>query len=138
MGMEKRQTGASAIEELRARLERADREAADGRHFVELAQAYFRFALEHPGQFRLMFGHPCDQPDPERVDAAERTRLVIADRMAQSVAGLRREGFMVGCWSVVHGLAALILDGKLLRDGSGAEPLVESVVVAMVPELVRA
>src|SRR3546814_545678 len=82
--------------------------------------AYVRFALANPGLFRLMFSH-APQSDSE-VSAEENEAAIRAMRMLQENAaallneevgepGARR--FALRAWSLVHGLALLILDGQV-------------------------
>ena len=114
--------------ELRERLLHADESSAPGRQFVEMARIYVHYAEEHPGLFRLMFGHPCSRAHPDTVAAADRAGEVLAARVAQVVDAGVREAFTIGCWSIVHGLAALILDGKLPTEEQSIDALVESVI----------
>lgn len=108
---------ADGFTELTRRLARAnDRAPRLGRRaaLVEAGLAYVGFALEHPGVFRIMFR-------PELVDlcrfaaaseAGDRAygelgRLVrlVHDEDAPALASMH--------WSLVHGLACLIVDGGL-------------------------
>jgi AcrR family transcriptional regulator len=115
------------FQDLRVLLVEADSAAAAGDEFVALAQAYVRFALAHPGRFRLMFGHPCSRSHPETLAAAAEATAVLQVRVAASVPAERREAYLVGGWSLVHGLASLVLDGKLTPDGP-VDDLVRTVV----------
>lgn len=67
---------------------------------TDMAEQYVAFALAHPGLFRLMYGRPTANA------AAARTAEILASR----VAGQARQ---IGAWAMVHGLAVLLLDGKL-------------------------
>ena len=89
--------------------------AADS--FVGMAQAYVRYAMEHPGLFRLMFGGACHRDDPAVAAAVGAVNEVLATRVGAVVSEERREPFMVGCWALVHGLASLVLDGGLSMAG---------------------
>ncbi len=78
------------------------KKAMENRAGRELGEAYVAFALEHPQRFRLMFS---------------RARA-IADLQAQfakSFAHLGADAAAAGAaaWSLVHGLASLILEGRL-------------------------
>ncbi len=76
-------------------------ESCSGR---ELGEAYVRFALAHPQRFRLMFttGEP----------------RATYERFATAFAGSGAEARVAAAaaWSLVHGLADLILDGHLEND----------------------
>jgi AcrR family transcriptional regulator len=116
--------------ELRDALVAADAAAED--RFVAMAQAYVSFAVHNPGLFQLMFGHPCSRSSPETSAAAAETTAVLAERVAAVVPAAQHASFMVGAWSLVHGLAALVLDGKLDVEGQDAlDDLVRSTVVTM-------
>ena len=82
-----------------------------------MGRSYVRYALEHPGLFRLMFGHPCSRSHPDTTAAAAEVTAVLAARVSKLVPEERRQAFMVGLWSLVHGLASLVLDGKLTPGG---------------------
>jgi AcrR family transcriptional regulator len=69
----------------------------------ELGRAYVRFAQTHPQRFRLMF---------------KRRREAMQERFARAFAGLGADANVAGAaaWSLVHGLACLILDRQLPGD----------------------
>jgi AcrR family transcriptional regulator len=98
--------------------QRAASEAAGGGidGFAATGRAYVRFAVAHPGLFRLIFTHA------ELVGGAElgdnpAARLLRANSEALS-GGDAEEArrIMVRSWAVAHGLAMLILDGHLPAD----------------------
>jgi AcrR family transcriptional regulator len=75
-----------------------------------LGEAYVRFALEHPQRFQLMFGGRLARDRHGELRAhAEATH----ERLAKAFAGLGSEARFAAAagWSLVHGLAQLILDG---------------------------
>lgn len=100
-----------------------------------LALAYVKFALAHPGRFRLMFRPDLvDRDDPRYMAASTRALSGFAatitrhkgpspDSMAQ----------IFTSWSTVHGMANLVLDGKAEYLFDGATP--EDFVNAVLPEL---
>jgi AcrR family transcriptional regulator len=67
---------------------------------TDMAEQYVAFALEHPRLFRLMYGRPTANA------AAARPGEIRARGPADPV-------LQVGAWAMVHGLAVLLLDGKL-------------------------
>jgi AcrR family transcriptional regulator len=91
-----------------------DSTAPAGEEFVALGQSYVRFALAHPSLFRLMYGHPCTRYSAEAQAAADDSNAVLMARVARLVPESQQMMFAVGSWSLVHGLASLILDGKLI------------------------
>jgi len=109
---------------------------------VVAAEAYVRFACEHPAHFRVMF-----RPDfvdmerfPEAMACGDRAFAnlpeIVRRLEAAGVPPLPSEtAHVVLYWSVCHGLACLLLDGplagKLPEAASAREPLVRDVVGAM-------
>ena len=74
-------------------------ESLQNRSGRELGEAYVRFALAHPQRFRVMF--------------MTRQAGAMHERFATAFAGLgaEAESAAAAAWSLVHGLAELILDG---------------------------
>jgi AcrR family transcriptional regulator len=68
----------------------------------ELAEAYVRFALEHPQRFRLMFASGRAHADLRAQFGAAFSELGAGASLAAAAA-----------WALVHGLAQLALDGHL-------------------------
>lgn len=108
--------------------------AAQGRDPVDrlrrAGEAYVRFAIEHPGRFRVMFGREISQlPSipPALARAGERSFGVLVDGveavLARWPAGRRPPAQAVAftCWAVAHGAATLWIDGPLRRKGPRAE-----------------
>lgn len=89
--------------------------ALEGRSGRALGEAYVRFALAHPQRFRLMFA---------RGDAA-----AMYERFARAFAGIGAEASVAAAaaWALVHGLAALAIDGHLEKN----EDFVRRVLGAM-------
>lgn len=86
--------------------------ALENRFGRELGEAYVRFALAHPERFRLMFGGQLALDRyPELRAQAEATH----GRLTAAFAGLGAEAKFAAAaaWSLVHGLANLILDRHL-------------------------
>lgn len=85
-----------------------------------IAETYVVSAAEHPHLFRLMFGP--EVADKERYpavrDAGMRAYQLLVDTIAaaQRAGAVRpgeREEIALGHWSMVHGVASLIVDGRL-------------------------
>jgi AcrR family transcriptional regulator len=90
--------------------------ALENRAGRELGEAYVAFALEHPERFRLMFTHARASADLQALFARSFAHLG-ADAAAAGAAA----------WSLVHGLASLILAGRL----EGGDAFVSKVLGAM-------
>lgn len=74
----------------------------------EMGEAYVRFALAQPARFRLMFG--------ARRKAAQETYAAMVSAFRKDGAIADGEKAAAAAWSLVHGLAQLILDGQLSND----------------------
>jgi AcrR family transcriptional regulator len=85
-------------------------------------QAYIRFALGSRARFKLMFRPELTGPDsaPALVPAAQAALETLTAAVVEAQAsGLAPPGdprpLVLTCWSAVHGLASLWLDGPLTR-----------------------
>jgi AcrR family transcriptional regulator len=95
-----------------------------------IGDAYVRFAIEHPGRFRVMFGREISDLPSVPVslgDAAERSFGVLVAAvetvLARWPAGRRPPADAVAftCWTIGHGAATLWIDGPLRRKAPPAE-----------------
>lgn len=83
--------------------------------------AYVKFACEDPALFRLMFGKRQTGDHPALWEAGHRAYAVLADRVAQLTDEATREDFTLAAWSLVHGLASLLVDGQLADRAAPAD-----------------
>jgi AcrR family transcriptional regulator len=92
--------------------------------FHAVGLAYLRFALAHPGQFRVMFGAEA-AADPA-VRSAEAAVFALA---VNEIASAQRQGLIAPgdpqemallAWSTAHGLAVLTIDGLVQWVGLDA------------------
>lgn len=89
--------------------------------------AYVRFATTEPALFRLMFGPVIGgEAGLEALKGAgapafEHLRAGVAAAMP-GLEAQAREDFVLACWSIVHGLSCLLVDGKIppMDDLDGA------------------
>ena len=96
---------------------------------VAMGQTYVRFAVENPALFRLCFRtassiNVLDADISEVGTAMGGLREGIAALMPDDMAEEDRKSAALRAWSLVHGLASLILDGQIEYD----EKIVNSVV----------
>jgi AcrR family transcriptional regulator len=96
------------------------RERDPAERFRALGIGYVRFALAQPSYLRVMFGSevPDKAEHPALKEAGERTFALLIQAITEcQAAGQVRAGapeeLAVAAWSIVHGLAALLVDGKL-------------------------
>lgn len=105
--------------------QRAAKAAAGGgaAGFDATGQAYVRFALANPALFRLMMGtqSPAGHfaPDETLVSSAMRDlRHNIAEQLPPGATDSQRRIAAIHAWSLVHGMAMLMLDGQIPVDES--------------------
>jgi AcrR family transcriptional regulator len=105
--------------ELATRLTAATATAADPRAgLAALGVAYVLFACDQPNLFKLMFGPTIEKksghPVLDEAGSACFNALGQAVKAAKFFEGDPDGGDVsLACWSLVHGLSALIVDGRL-------------------------
>ncbi len=97
---------------------------------------YVKFALEHPAHFRLMFRPELREGAAASQASAAAYALLVDSVTAVQKAGAARRGntpaFVALCWSVVHGLASLWLDGPLAAQPRAPQEVAREVVDLLV------
>ena len=94
-----------------------------------IMRAYFRFALEKPDIYHLMFGREIQgkQDIPEFKDAASHSFYIMADAIKAHLdnSGHEVDADPVGLsfWGTLHGLACLVTDGTILYRSQSEEKL---------------
>jgi len=83
-----------------------------------MGEAYIRFALNNPEVFRLMFR--CEMVDlanyPEAKEKADKCFQLVADTLGVVITADKTSADLapvIAAWSTAHGLATLMLEGKL-------------------------
>jgi AcrR family transcriptional regulator len=105
--------------------------------FLEVGVAYVRFAVAHRASFEVMYRPELyHTDDPALQCARQQAREVLygplADRLDLAEADTRHAG--LAAWSLVHGLATLLLTGNLPPDASrDPEALTRSVAGYLFP-----
>lgn len=104
--------------------------ALEKRSGREMGEAYVRFALEHPQRFRLMFGgHLALEDHASLKRAANATYEALVHAFRAQGAGDDAEKAAAAAWSLVHGLAQLLLDGHF--PGKDNARFVREVIAAV-------
>jgi AcrR family transcriptional regulator len=141
----KDQAQAQLAERMQDELAALPVEADTGRDAVRrlraLGAGYVRFALAEPGLFRTAFCHvefkAMDGPGIEEAPAFQMLGEVL-DAMVEAGAmpASRRPYAPTAAWSVVHGLAVLLLDGPLADiPDDQLDPLIAGTVEVVVAGL---
>lgn len=95
--------------------------------------AYVRFAVEHPIHFRLMFTRDLDNlpPKPALDGALDATKDAFGLLVGAAGAAWQRQGddavlAGVAAWTIPHGLAMLILDGRIPQEHVATPEAIEA------------
>ena len=106
--------------------------AARGEAFAQTGRAYVRFALKNPNLFRLIFihspGHMGPATDSPEGSPAWLLRHHVTAALGPRATQAQLFAAVLRAWSLVHGLAMLILDGQV--DRKAAEALIDRVGVS--------
>lgn len=104
-----------------------------------MGEAYVVFAVDNPAHFRLMFGPDLigEQPSPALQEAADASRQVMLETVRKSAAaGLfgskDADVQALAAWSLVHGLAMLLIDNRLDPMPMDAHALAAAVTRAFI------
>jgi AcrR family transcriptional regulator len=109
------------FDDLGRRLARAnDLAATSGKRqaLLQSGEAYVGYAIEHPGVFRIMFSREvCDASRfPAVLDASRRAHQELLRLVTLLHGDAQNVALISTYWSVVHGLAGLIIDGPLADE----------------------
>lgn len=99
------------------RAELVGKSDAYARHSA-LGRAYIKFALGHPAHFKLMFRSEHvrgDKHDDAKAcaDSAFNTLVEVVNELSREKYGREEFPLVLASWSLAHGLATLLLEGKL-------------------------
>jgi AcrR family transcriptional regulator len=117
---------------LRATVERAIEGVGPGDVLEAIGVAYVRFARAHPSQFRVMFG--AEMGDKRRYPSLMQADQAVFDILCSAIRSSQEAGIIAAGnparlgmvqWSMLHGVAALVVDGQLERAGVREEQLDE-------------
>ncbi len=117
----------------------ADEKLLPVERLVEMGRNYFRFGLEHPNYYRLMFLHQFSElPRREFVQQEIFTLLIVRDVVNQGIGDGTIRGDLDpmvlanGLWANVHGLTSLAVSGLLLQTAPGQQDdLLEGILLGI-------
>jgi AcrR family transcriptional regulator len=101
---------------------------ADARpRFLDAALAYVRFAIEHPGHYRVMFDKSLVDPSSPELAAAQ---AAAGAELSRGVASLSDQhaaadpaGAELAAWSLVHGFSMLWLNDAVNPELKATDPM---------------
>ena len=115
-----------------ATLGRALHEAGAAGGLRARGEAYVHFALQHPQRFRLMFGGRLGIARHAVLrEAATRVFEGLSGAFTAQIPGQAGRDASIAAWSLVHGLALLLLDEKIAntaRVGRETDEFVRSIL----------
>lgn len=83
------------------------------RRLLAITDAYIAFALDNPGVYRVLFMHGAEhQPGttiPAAVDSGARMFAHLQESVATRLPGVDAHDAAASIWSVVHGVASLVI-----------------------------
>jgi AcrR family transcriptional regulator len=117
-----------------------------------MLRAYIDHGVENPALYGLMFGGYLGGPDRSRpaieLAEAEKTKallagVIVAGGLGRTILDAPRNerkiaGAILACWSLVHGLTLLLVDGLVgpkQKSGALADRLVQSMLDGLAAEL---
>jgi AcrR family transcriptional regulator len=118
---------ADGFRDFAAALKAADLSVPPDQALLEQGVAYVRFACAQPALFRLMFGPPRQGAHPVLKHDEAQAHSVLAARVAAETPEPARRDRVLACWSLVHGLASLIIDGQIDMSGTTPEAVARAV-----------
>jgi AcrR family transcriptional regulator len=113
---------------------------------LALARGYIHFAFNNRSLFRMMFGPRWEKAEqyPELQAVAEKSFLLLLNAVAKLVGQQSNEQKILvatySTWSIIHGLANLLLDGQVCTKSIGGisdEELSDQIVKPLVQGLVK-
>ncbi|WP_408873110.1 TetR/AcrR family transcriptional regulator [Gluconobacter roseus] len=105
--------------------------------FIAGAQACIDFALCNAGLYRLIFSADADKSmDPDLHAAAMKTFSILLQLLEQgqkdgSFRPIAIDALAAASWAQVHGLAMLAINGQLLEEKVGSEPVLAALNVLL-------
>jgi AcrR family transcriptional regulator len=130
---------AAGFARLRARLQAGiDAAGPDAdAQLIALGHVYVGFARTYPGLFQLMFrSERLDWSSPELVAAGDSTFALLTENEPGGSAPAATLVVAMSRWSLVHGLATLLIDGRVIPFAEKAQVdtdhLIERVIAGIV------
>jgi AcrR family transcriptional regulator len=118
--------------QLHEEMREVDDEEDPKKALVAFGVAYVRFACARPGLFRLMFGGAPPTPTDRLAGDPQTVYGLFAVRIAQLVPPRRRQIAFLACWATVHGLATLIVGGRIREPTPAPADLAERIGAMMI------
>lgn len=107
--------------------EAAQAQAAPQSRRGAMGRAYIRFALDHPGMFRLMFSGLLDPK--HHIELAQSSRGAFEILTSTFTPNTEASPEALRAWGLVHGIAYLLLDRQIVPPtGATPETLIDTIL----------
>jgi AcrR family transcriptional regulator len=112
----------------------------------QLGLAYVRFGLDHPAEYRIMFG---PEAAPRRDDGApppSAAREAVYELLTRGIIELQQRrviragdpgALAMSCWAMMHGIVMLSLDGRVAQVGRRPDELAEGATMVLMHGMAR-
>lgn len=131
---------AEGFQQLRAKMAAArGRSTTPAAQLAAIGKAYVAFALANPAQFKLMFRSEWVSAEDHGeakacADSAFNLLVEVAGGVAQARGGESDPKLSLGAWSLAHGLATLMLEGKFEQHWGKSRRLQQSAANAVLEQ----
>jgi len=89
------------------------------RRMIAVSEAYVAFAVQHPSIYLLMFSQVLNKlAFPELQQAAGTSLKIVCDVVVELRGETDAELHARGAWAMVHGIATLLIEDRLMKRGS--------------------
>lgn len=129
---------AEGFQQLRAAMQEGiARVRTPRQRLVAIGKAYVAFALAHPATFKLMFSSEHVQAEHHQsasacAESAFGLLVSVVDDVVRERRGKPNPSLALAAWGVAHGLATLLLEGKLKHQaGAGKRAQTEAAYAAL-------
>lgn len=104
---------------------KAAEQAGEEQAFAATGRAYVRWALANPALFRLIFSRSCPIGETVFGQSLAARLLQSSAKAASGEDEARAQQLVVQAWSLVHGLAMLMLDDQLPADDALIDQVID-------------
>jgi len=104
--------------------------------FASAGETYVLFAIDKPAHFKVMFAGVGLDDEALRTAADAAFEQLVDEVLIAQRAGVIRQGdarsIALASWSMVHGLATLVVDGALPEDKFGGPEQIRAAIVPLI------
>ena len=110
----------------RMRVVNQTRNAKEG--LTAIGVVYVRFAVERPGLFQLMYGGKPPKTPSKPGEAPHAAYAALTRRISELAKPAQRDTAFLACWSLVHGLATLLVTDRIRKPITDPAAVAEQII----------